>query len=338
MNPFISVVIPNYNKAATIGHCLKAAFASTYENFEVVVVDDSSTDDSVEIAQQFPCKLIRLDRRAGASHTRNVGAASSKGEILFFIDADCLLLEDTLARVARAIARYDDDHVVIGGSYSQIPWDDTFFSTFQSIFVNYSETKNKEPDYIAAHAMAMKARFFRKSGGFATDLLPLLEDVEFSHRVRRTGGRLIMHPEIEVRHIFNFSLGKSLCNAFTKSRYWIMYSLMNGDLFTDSGTASRELKVNGVAYLLKIFALLLGLITGNVMFLTLAVVVFAFNIWVNHNLLARFSQAKGLTFCIKAAFYYTLLYPAAVWTGAALGALEYFQRRKPPRRSNCIHR
>lgn len=67
MGKYISIVIPNYNMAATIGLCLEAAFCSDYKNFEVIVVDDHSDDDSVEIIKKFPCKLICLEARSGAS-------------------------------------------------------------------------------------------------------------------------------------------------------------------------------------------------------------------------------------------------------------------------------
>ncbi|VAX17713.1 hypothetical protein MNBD_NITROSPINAE04-370, partial [hydrothermal vent metagenome] len=56
----ISVIIPNRNGADTIGDCLKAALASEDDNFNVIVVDDCSDDDSIEIISRYPCKLIRL--------------------------------------------------------------------------------------------------------------------------------------------------------------------------------------------------------------------------------------------------------------------------------------
>ncbi|MBI1864641.1 MAG: glycosyltransferase family 2 protein [Nitrospirae bacterium] len=100
----ISVIIPNRNGSATIGKCLEAAFSSRSDPFEVIVVDDGSEDRSVEIIKRFPCRLIRLERHAGAAKARNVGAREAKGDILFFTDADCLLQEDTLSAAARAFA------------------------------------------------------------------------------------------------------------------------------------------------------------------------------------------------------------------------------------------
>ncbi len=59
MTHSISVIIPNRNGAATIGKCLTAVLDSRHDNFEVIVVDDGSGDDSVEIIKCFPCRLIR---------------------------------------------------------------------------------------------------------------------------------------------------------------------------------------------------------------------------------------------------------------------------------------
>ncbi|UCD35747.1 MAG: glycosyltransferase, partial [Nitrospiraceae bacterium] len=198
MEKFISVVIPNYNMAATIGRCLEAAFASMYGNFEVVVVDDHSDDNSVEVITSYPCRLIRLEGRAGTSRARNTGALNSRGDIIFFIDADCLLQKDTLSIVNRSAALAGPG-VVIGGTYSPMPPDRDFFSRFQSAFVYYSETKKPDsPDYIAAHAMIIDAETFRRSRGFPEEFLPILEDVEFTHRLKRNGCRLLMNPDIQV--------------------------------------------------------------------------------------------------------------------------------------------
>lgn len=81
MNKLISVIIPNYNGSSTIGKCLKSAFSSKYDNFEVLAVDDCSTDNSAEIIKSFPCRLIALDKNSGASKARNTGAYNSSGEI-----------------------------------------------------------------------------------------------------------------------------------------------------------------------------------------------------------------------------------------------------------------
>lgn len=327
MNKRISVIIPNYNGSSTIGRCLEAAFSSEYDNFEVIVADDCSTDNSAEIIKKFPCKLISLDKHSGASKARNTGAKNTSGEILFFIDADCLLQKNTLASVNKAFLTGED--AIIGGTYTVIPYDDSFFSTFQSILINYSETKKEPPDYIPTHAMVIARDIFIKRGGFQENFLPLLEDVEFSHRLRKMGCKLIMNSGILVRHIFNFTLIKSLKNAFRKSMYWTIYSLKNKDLLTDSGTASIELKFNVASFFLSIFLLLLFFLAGDGIPIILIFVLQAINIRiVNRKLVKAFLGAKGLLFAFGSCLYYTILYPLPVGAGAFSGIVKYIRNYK----------
>jgi len=324
MDKFVSIIIPNHQGGATIGRCLEAAFASKYRNFEVIVVDDCSGDNSIEIIKSFPCKLVQMDRHSGAARARNIGAAHSNGNILFFTDADCLLQEDTLSIASQAISSAGPN-IVIGGTYTRVPFDNSFFSLFQSVFVNYSETREVEhPDYISTHAMVIDARSFRKSGGFTEEFLPILEDVDFSHRLRQTGYRLVMNPAIQVQHIFNFSLYRSLHNAIRKSMYWTMYSIKNGDVFSDSGTASIGLKANVAACFSSALLLLAFLLTENNAFILLIPLILTIDLFVNRRLLMAFYRAKGFMFALAATSYYLLLYPVAVAAGVLSGIARYF--------------
>jgi len=322
MNKFISVVIPNYNGGKTIGKCLSAVLSSKYDRFEVIVVDDCSSDSSVDIISKFPCRLIKLEKQAGASRARNAGAKKSSGKIIFFIDSDCIVSGNTLSLVHKAITAQKD--TVIGGSYTPLPYDSNFFSIFQSVFINYFELKLKEPDYIATHSMAIEKSIFEKNGGFPEKFLPIIEDVEFSHRLRRAGYKLLMAPDILVRHIFNFTLRKSLRNAFRKSRYWVIYSLGNKDVFKDSGTASQELKINVLSYSLIMLSLLLYSSFNNRIFLILPLITACLNLYINKNLLRAFYRAKGAFFAILASLYYTIIYPMAVGAGSLTGMLQYY--------------
>lgn len=321
MGNFVSVIIPTYNGGATIRRCLEAVFLSRYPEFEVVVVDDCSSDNSVEIIKEFPCGLVRLDMRSGASKARNIGAQNSKGEILFFIDSDCLLKDNAVGLAVDAIK--GKENIIVGGTYTPLPADDGFFSTFQSIFIHHSETRNEKPDYIASHAMVIHRRLFERSGGFPENFLPILEDVELSHRLRRNGCELEMNPDILVSHIFNFTLSKSLRNAFRKAMFWTIYSIGNKDLMSDSGTASRELKINGASLLASVLFLTLFISSGKAVFLFGPLLVLFFNAFSNRRLINAFCRAKGLFFTCTATLYYMTLYPLAAGSGAFAGILKY---------------
>ncbi|MFC1844641.1 glycosyltransferase family 2 protein [Thermodesulfobacteriota bacterium] len=314
--PFISIIIPNHNGEKTIGLCLEAACSSNYSNFEIVVVDDSSTDNSIALIAPYPCRLIRLPEHGGASRARNVGAENSKGDVLFFIDADCLLQKDTLAKAASAYIN-NGPEIIIGGTYTRLPYDQNFFSIFQSIFIHYSETKNiQNPDYIATHAMLIRAEVFKTSGGLNEEFMPILEDVEFSHRLKRLGYRLRMEPAIQVQHIFDFTLKKSFRNGIRKTKYWSIYSIKNKDLLSDSGTASQEFKFNVLSCFANLIFLFLALLLNNWVVTVPVLFLYGTNLYFNRNLIRAFIKTRGSSFAISAVLYYTFLYPFAVGIGA----------------------
>lgn len=324
---FISIIIPNYNGGRTINGCLGSIFAVKDDSVEVIVVDDCSDDGSRDIIREYPCRLIALEKRSGAAAARNAGAAASRGNVLFFIDADCRVTEDTLPVLRKSLDRYPSG-TVIGGTYTPMPADAGFFNQFQSVFVNFSETKNSaRPDYIAAHAMAIPVDTFRRAGGFPEQFLPILEDVEFSHRLRRNGIRLVMAPDLQVRHQFDFTLWKSLRNAARKTRSWIEYSLENKDLLSDSGTASIEMKINGVVWLLSVLAVFLYLASDRPGMLFIAFLLTTVSLGASRRLFAAFHRSGGLVFALAAGVYYIFVYPAAVWTGALQGTWQYAVKR-----------
>lgn len=319
----ISVVIPNRNGEKTLGRCLAALFGSRGARFEVIVADDCSSDRSLEVIRGFPCRLVRLAHPQGAAAARNAGAERARGKVLFFTDADCVVEPDTLAKVASTIAACDAE-TVVGGTYTALPDDDSFFSRFQSVFVRFCETKRPhDPDYAATHALAIRADTFRRHGGFARDFLPILEDVEFSHRLRRAGCRIVIEPEIAVRHIFDFTLLRSLRNACVKAMYWTLYSLHRGDLLADSGAASHELKANVTAWSGALVAAAASVASAAPGWLAAAGALAALDVAANRRLLRALAAAGGQRFAAAAALYYFLIYPAAVAAGA-LGGLALF--------------
>lgn len=318
----ISVVIPVRNGSRTLDACLQAACAAALPDNEVVVVDDGSTDDTASILARHPCRTVRLERQRGASAARNTGAAAARGDTLFFTDADCLLGTATLQRTAAALETAGP-RAVVGGSYDPHPFDPGFFPAFQAVFVNHHETRRPDdPDYVATHAMAIRTDDFRASGGFDEHFLPILEDVEFCHRLRRAGYRLRMDPQVLVRHSFGFGLFGSLRNASRKARYWTRYSVLNGDLLADSGTASRGLKAaGGLAGLCWVGAALAATLRLPALLLPLPLLVLAAAA-ANSGLVRAFHAARGPLFATAATAYLVLIYPAAIAVGAAQGLLD----------------
>ncbi len=84
-----SVIVAAYNAEATLEALLHSLSNQTHRDYEVIVVDDCSTDKTPHIAQSYRCNLIQLSENHGPAYCRNRGAKKARGEILVFTDSDC---------------------------------------------------------------------------------------------------------------------------------------------------------------------------------------------------------------------------------------------------------
>jgi glycosyltransferase involved in cell wall biosynthesis/MoaA/NifB/PqqE/SkfB family radical SAM enzyme len=116
----ISVIVPCFNDELLIGKCLKSLLAQTRDVLEIIVVDDQSTDGSAQEIQKYPVKYIRSSRRAGAGGARAAGADAASGDILAFVDSDCIAPADWVEKVHRTFT--DNPNLGgVGGRYTHPP-------------------------------------------------------------------------------------------------------------------------------------------------------------------------------------------------------------------------
>lgn len=88
-NKLISIIIPCYNAQEYIGKAIESALSQTYSNIEIIVVDDSSSDDSLSVVKSFSSKIRIVElNRSGPGKARNAGVRNAKGELIAFLDAD----------------------------------------------------------------------------------------------------------------------------------------------------------------------------------------------------------------------------------------------------------
>ena len=105
-SPFVTVLIPAFNAAATIRRAIDSALAQTYHNFEVIVVDDGSRDATAEIVATYDSdriRLLRLTHNQGVCGAMNEGIAAARGDFIAFLDADDEWLSANLATQVRAL-------------------------------------------------------------------------------------------------------------------------------------------------------------------------------------------------------------------------------------------
>jgi glycosyltransferase involved in cell wall biosynthesis len=115
--PRVSVIIPTYNRARFLGEAAASVLAQTYRDYEVIIIDDGSTDNTPEVVSQFPpvVKYFRQENR-GVSAARNRGIEMTSGEFLAFLDSDDILIEDALQKNVLFL----DQHPEAGFCYGQV--------------------------------------------------------------------------------------------------------------------------------------------------------------------------------------------------------------------------
>ena len=112
----VSVIIPTYNEEKDIGNCLSSLKNQSYKNFEIILVDDGSKDNTLDVAKKFPkVKMIKGEHR-GPGFSRNLGAKEAKGNILVFIDADMSFEKDYIKNLIKPIIA-DKKGEVIGTTH-----------------------------------------------------------------------------------------------------------------------------------------------------------------------------------------------------------------------------
>lgn len=124
MQTKISIIIPTWNSARTLGACLESLFAQTYRDFEIIIVDDGSTDDTRTILAPYENRIkLIVQENQGSSPARNRGWREAKGDDLLFLDSDIILRPDTLEILLRAL----DGHPDASYAYASFRWGKKLF-------------------------------------------------------------------------------------------------------------------------------------------------------------------------------------------------------------------
>jgi len=178
-----SVVVPAYNEEKYIHETLQALGNQTFTDFEVIVKDGKSRDETVKIARKFADKVVS-DRDCSAADARNQGARHAKGEILVFLDADTFLPSETLERFNKLM----NDEQVIGVSCRKLPQSANLLDRLLYEFVNVSTFVSCKMGLGGAHGncMLVRRRVFERIGGFNPNIV-VAEEQDLVRRASKFG-------------------------------------------------------------------------------------------------------------------------------------------------------
>lgn len=195
--PKVSVVIPHYRDVENLKICLRALEAQSYPraSFEIIVADNGTPEaDAVRNATGAARLVIAQERGAGPA--RNAGAAAAQGEILAFIDSDCVPQPQWLAEGVAALSRFDFAGgrvtVLVGDPHSM-----TAVEAFEKVFAFDNESYVTKKGFTGSGNLFCPRALFEKVGGFRVGVS---EDVEWSHRATAAGFRLGFAAKAAVGH------------------------------------------------------------------------------------------------------------------------------------------
>jgi GT2 family glycosyltransferase len=237
--PTLSVIIPVHNGGAHLPRCLEALRESDVSRYEILVVDDGSTDDSADAARALGFEVIKLDARRGPAAARNEGARRARAEVLLFLDADVLARPDTLARV-EAFFKWHEEISALFGSYDDAPDARGFVSQYKNLAHHFIHRRSlAEAETFWAGCGAVRREAFAAVGGFDETRYtrPSIEDIELGRRLRRRGFRITLDRELQVKHLKRWTLA-SLLRADIHAR-----ALPWSRLILEEGSMPRDLNL-----------------------------------------------------------------------------------------------
>jgi glycosyltransferase involved in cell wall biosynthesis len=215
MPPSISVIIPVYNAETYLRQCLASLAGSAEPAFECIVVDDGSSDGSIDVAREFGAQVLSTGGRNGPAFARNLGAKTARGEILFFVDSDVCVQPDTLSRIGAEFTMNPDVDAVMG-SYDRWPSAKNFMSQYRNLMHHYVHQKSRrEAVTFWAGCGAIRRKVFLDFGGFDEAYRsPAIEDIELGYRLSAAGRKLLLCSNIEVKHLKHWGVGSVIKTDF----------------------------------------------------------------------------------------------------------------------------
>jgi len=316
----ISVIIPVYNGRQLLHRCLQALNQTLYDQWECIVVDDGSTDDSTAVARQAGARVISTPH-SGPAHARNMGALAAQGEILFFIDADVLVTPGAVGYVAATFTAYPEAAACFG-SYDDAPTETNFLSQYRNLLHHYvHQRSSSEASTFWSGCGAIRREVFMELGGFAARQYPRpsIEDIELGYRLRAAGYHIRLEKLLQVTHMKRWTVNHMLrTDILGRAVPWSQLILQGGSLPNDLNLQTSQRVSTAVAFTGLAGLLLIPLWGwwGLVVVLTAVTLL----IWLNRGFYRFLRHKRGLGFmlCAMPWHWFYFLYSGASFLVALL--------------------
>lgn len=221
--PLVSVIIPCYNCDRFLLETVSSVFNQDFTDYEIILIDDGSTDNTLEVIKSFGDKVIaEFQENRGASYTRNRGTALAKGEFIQYLDADDLLRPNTLEKRVKALrdttadVAYCDWQNLVEGEDGKFQLGEIISRKIEDIHPN-PEIALFTKFWSPPAALLYRRSIIDKIGGW-NESLPIIQDARFLLDAALVGGKFVHVPGIgaDYRVHGNTSLSRRNPVAFVK--------------------------------------------------------------------------------------------------------------------------
>ncbi|MEX2529299.1 MAG: glycosyltransferase [Gemmatimonadota bacterium] len=336
---FLSVIVPVHNGEATLEESLVALRGSDLDAraWELIVVDDASSDSSGEIARTHADRVVTLTEGPhGPAFARNRGAETARGDLLAFVDADVVVHGDALARLVSRLTG-EPDLVAVFGAYDTEPRARGLVTEYRNLLHHHVHASRPGPaNTFWAGLGAIRRDDFLRAGGFDERRYPRprIEDIELGYRLHAAGSRIDLDPGIQGTHLKRWNLGSMIrCDLLDRGVPWMRLLLERGN--AGPGTLnieSRERVLTALA-LAGVAALTVAIAIGSWAFAGFGVLLLLSVLVSNAPLLLWFARERGVLFAAGVLPLRLLYYGLnGISVGLAL-ILHLGSRRKTGHRS-----
>lgn len=244
----ISIVIPVYNEAEALGACLRSISRQTFAPYEVIVVDNNSTDETVAVARSFHFVRVLRETKQGVVHARNTGFDAARGEIIGRLDADTILDGGWTMDVSRIMA--DPTIAAVSGSisYHDLPWRSTA-SRLELFFRQRIANSMGSEVFLQGANMALRRSSWLKVRSKTCRAKGLHEDFDLAvhlHDFRDPQQRVVFDPSLHA----NLSL-RRFDSSYAS---FVPYALQNPRTYAVHGRTTQRSMYPAICLVLLFFA------------------------------------------------------------------------------------
>lgn len=246
--PLLSIVIPAFNAADDLKRCLQRLIRHVPLNCEILVIDDASTDRTVEVAESFDVRCLRSDRRSGPATARNRGANEAIGEWILFVDADVLLHPGSVQKAFEHV-RQDGSIVALFGSYDDRPEASGLVSRFRNLLHHHVHqtghfvSERRPATTFWTGCGLIRRDVFLENGGFDQAMFekPAIEDIELGYRLVEKGYRIVLARDVLCTHLKPWTLRTMVrTDFFQRGLPWSLLLLRRDQKSEDLNVDRRQ--------------------------------------------------------------------------------------------------